>query len=611
MKSDDDDEKTHRFVVALTSYTNGVQGIARKRKRYSNESLMPYTHQRKTAKRIGALDCQRLLLAHAPGTGKTLTALWGACTSYILNKGVPMRTLVVCPAAVVEQWQSSIYDHISRQRIFAVSKLADITTDVIERATYVIISHDLLRNVFLTFNSRVECNDRGKMIWATTPGCKTHPLYDAHFDMMIVDEAHVFRNLRATWTEACRVMSSNCKKVIGLSATPLLNRINDIVGLCYALSIQYYDDVNNWFIDKSMQKINTSTLRMFTEKMVDKVSEQVLNLPQLSHSFVDFSPSFDIQTSNAYNQLLAASKRLIKEKASLNILITNLNKMQQYVISPTLGANGACAMQQDDKMLEEAARHGSRALDVLYGIINDVHCRGGQRIIVACMHIVPMKIAARYLQLHGYSGKLFFFDGSICRKKRPHVISDFLVSPMSILFLSVGAGGVGLHICPGCSHMILFGNIPFSPMTLLQTMKRIHRIGQTKEVEILHVVAKGSVDDSIMHLHKIKQQMAHAIVDQDMDDDEVNNWSKYGTIAERCEFVNAKTGNFDARVDYDGTSPSLLSPRCAETLNPTRVAATTMAAYTDLFNQYYAMFFKMYSDATLRETKLGHDNTAI
>ena len=76
------------------------------------------------------------------------------------------------------------------------------------------------------------------------------------------------------------------------------------------------------------------------------------------------------------------------------------------------------------------------------------------------------------------------------------------------------AGGVGLNLVPGPTAAV-FIQQSWNPMDHLQAYKRIHRIGQNKNVEIYNIVCKDTPDFAISKLHKDKIKAADAVNNAD------------------------------------------------------------------------------------------------
>jgi SNF2 family DNA or RNA helicase len=220
-----------------------------------------------------------------------------------------------------------------------------------------------------------------------------------------------------------------------------------------------------------------------------------------------------------------------------------LEKMQQMLVSSRLAENGAKQLRENPEEIAEAAMTETGALAALLARLRCLQAEGHDRIVVAANHVIIMKIAMQYLQHNDPSlGRFFLYDGSLSLDKRNVERMEFLSAERAVLFLSICAGGTGLHLVPNkeapiggfCRAMVFWGARPFGPQQVWQTLKRTHRIGQKHPVVVNHIIAPGSVDDAIEKLHKDKSNLDAAIRTD-------AGW--HGRILDSCLPVGAD-GNF-------------------------------------------------------------------
>ena len=178
-------------------------------------------------------------------------------------------------------------------------------------------------------------------------------------------------------------------------------------------------------------------------------------------------------------------------------------------------------------------------------------------------------------------GDRFVYDGSLSQKRRAEIPQAFLNAENSIMFLSIEAGGTGLHLCPGCQAIIFFGSRPFSPMQVMQTSKRIHRIGQDKPCRIIHLIANGSVDYAINRVHADKQVLADSIYDSSALEAKNGRWRTTGRIVDSCAFVN-EAGQFEASITEDQIQQRYAAP--VDEQNPDTGQAADPTPYVPQYN---------------------------
>lgn len=357
-------------------------------------------------------------------------------------------------------------------------------------------------------------------------------------------------------------LHGGCKKRIAATATPVMHRPLDMVGLARCINAsEQFQDKRYWSSDPHCKTINLTTVREF-HKNTDRVKDTILNLPAIHTFYHDFDPGLSSADATKYNELLEKANslkvRMDNSKSNgkdMQQLMLHLQRMQQMLVSPELGEMGAEHFNKDPNEIENAGKVDTGALSALRTRILDLQSKGHDRIMIACNHVMLMKIARAYLLEEDRKvaqdkkiGTVLLYDGSLSLPRRQEERFKFLNQRKAVLFLSIGAGGTGLHLVPQkagtpiggyCRACIFWGSRPFSPQQVWQTFKRIHRLGQKYEVEGHHIIATGSVDHAINCVHKDKEGLANAIVDGEMDDLEMDGgeWKKTGRVVDECFYM--------------------------------------------------------------------------
>ncbi|KAG8069134.1 hypothetical protein GUJ93_ZPchr0005g16140 [Zizania palustris] len=99
-------------------------------------------------------------------------------------------------------------------------------------------------------------------------------------------------------------------------------------------------------------------------------------------------------------------------------------------------------------------------------------------------------------------------DGSMSAKKRSEVIRQFgHVAPdaPTVLLASLKAAGAGVNLTVA-STVYLFDPW-WNPGVEEQAMDRVHRIGQTKEVKMVRLIVKCSIEERMLELQEKKQRL--------------------------------------------------------------------------------------------------------
>ena len=158
--------------------------------------------------KVGAPVCRGGVLGDDMGLGKTFQTIG------LLKNGEALRTLIVCPPALIAGWRQEL-----RACGFVVSMMADGVA---------------------AWTPVPEGTGVREAVWLTTyPKMGLYRLFlrDEGFQRVILDEGHVIRNRKtARWAAADMVAAGAAARWI-LSATPVQNSYGDWRGLCAWLRV--------------------------------------------------------------------------------------------------------------------------------------------------------------------------------------------------------------------------------------------------------------------------------------------------------------------------------------------------------------------------------------
>lgn len=78
------------------------------------------------------------------------------------------------------------------------------------------------------------------------------------------------------------------------------------------------------------------------------------------------------------------------------------------------------------------------------------------------------------------------------------------------VMIATEAGGEGINL-QFCHHMINF-DLPWNPMRVEQRIGRVHRLGQTHDVNIFNLSTTGTIEEHILHLLHEKINMFEMVI---------------------------------------------------------------------------------------------------
>ena len=189
---------------------------------YSSRTQFEAYQFKPVLKFLNSVD-QRLLIADEVGLGKTIEA------GIILEelearlKGLS-RVLVVCPATLVQKWQGELRSRFSED--FQILRSADVAHFLERYATYG--DAEQLRGICSQETLRRFTDDLSE--------------HRVHFDLVVVDEAHHWRNPATRLSELGEVLSEYADSLLMLTATPLHLGSENLFNLFRIMLPQQFSD---------------------------------------------------------------------------------------------------------------------------------------------------------------------------------------------------------------------------------------------------------------------------------------------------------------------------------------------------------------------------------
>lgn len=74
-----------------------------------------------------------------------------------------------------------------------------------------------------------------------------------------------------------------------------------------------------------------------------------------------------------------------------------------------------------------------------------------------------------------------------------------------VFLLSTRAGGLGINLT--AADTVVFYDHDWNPSNDAQAMDRAHRLGQTRQVTVYRLITKGTIDERIVQLARVKKDV--------------------------------------------------------------------------------------------------------
>uniref|UniRef100_A0A8D0DEV6 SWI/SNF-related matrix-associated actin-dependent regulator of chromatin subfamily A-like protein 1 n=1 Tax=Sander lucioperca TaxID=283035 RepID=A0A8D0DEV6_SANLU len=416
-------------------------------------SLMPFQRE---GVNFAVSKQGRLLLADDMGLGKTVQAI---CIAAYYRSEWPL--LVVAPSSVRFTWAEALrhwLPSLSPDRINVVVK----AKDNLRSGLVNIISYDLL--------SRMDKQQPGNP-----------------FNVLIMDESHFLKNMKTARCKAALPLLKAAKRVILLSGTPAMSRPSELYTQILAVrptlfprfhefGMRYCGATQSpWGWDYSGSS-NLGELKLLLEEclMLRRLKCDVLSqLPAKQRKVVTvtidgINTRIKAALSAAAKQLASQHSNKREEKEALLIFYNHTAEAKLYVVSVT-------AREYITDMLE---------------------C-GREKFLVFAHHKLVLDHIITELVKKNVSH--IRIDGSTPSAERQQLCDKFQYSTKTcVAVLSITAANMGLTL--HSADLVVFAELFWNPGILVQAEDRVHRIGQTSNVNIHYLVAKGTADDHLWYV---------------------------------------------------------------------------------------------------------------
>ena len=159
----------------------------------------------------------------------------------------------------------------------------------------------------------------------------------------------------------------------------------------------------------------------------------------------------------------------------------------------------------DPAMFLEGYTGGSGKLDQLEEVVQDA-VEGGHRILIFSQFTTMLAHIGERLKQQGIA--YYYLDGSTPSLERIRLVKAFNEGTTPVFLISLKAGGTGLNLTG--ADMVIHFDPWWNPAVEDQATDRAYRLGQKNNVQVIRLLAKGTVEEKIYEL----QQKKKSLIDQ-------------------------------------------------------------------------------------------------
>ena len=165
----------------------------------------------------------------------------------------------------------------------------------------------------------------------------------------------------------------------------------------------------------------------------------------------------------------------------------------------------------DPGMFVEDYRGGSGKMDMLTEVIPD-YLEAGHRILIFSQFVKALDSVKKILDEKRID--TYYLTGATPAKERTRMMDSFNNgSGTDVFLISLKAGGTGLNLTGADTviHLDPWWNVAAEN----QASDRTHRIGQTRNVEVIKLIAEDSIEQRVLELQDIKKEVIRQVISDD------------------------------------------------------------------------------------------------
>ncbi|HET6414109.1 MAG TPA: SNF2-related protein [Anaeromyxobacter sp.] len=442
-------------------------------------------YQVETVQRVLRSFRGRALLADEVGLGKTIEA--GMLISEYLQRGMARSVLVVCPAALVSQWKAEL------------SEKFDIEAETTEEGR---------------FRSQPQAAwadaSQVRVVIASLQLARTarhaELVRAGRWDMVVVDEAHHLKNRSTAGHKLLDSLRS--RFMLLLTATPVENDLEELYNLVTLLKpgqLATPAAFKRQFVERGdpFSPRNRERLRALLGEVM------VRNTRALAGRGIELPPRFAqtlvVEPSPEEDRLYRSVLGLVRSTEGWN----RKSRLTLRTLLEEAGSSAAAVLgtlsRLDEEMVEasvlapvlEAARAAevapARKLRRLLELVRSADALApGSKVLVFTRFRATLDAVSAALAGAGIDHACF--HGGMTSREKDLAVERLRDEVPVLLATDIGGEGRNLQF----ANVLVNYDLPWNPMKIEQRIGRLHRIGQTREVHVFSLCARGSAEERIL-----------------------------------------------------------------------------------------------------------------
>ena len=464
------------------------------------------------------------ILADEMGLGKTLQMI--ALVKSLRDSGqLGGPVLVACPASLVFNWADEFARFAPDVPVCALEGSRAHREALLFRATQGI---DEGRVLGCGDDAGEDARTTGERIAGASSAdvpCVIVASYDrvridgaqlarVEWGLVVLDEAQYIKNHATKTTRAVKRLRSRLR--FALTGTPIENRLSELWSIFDFLMPGFLGSYERFRERYELGIVGedeeaAARLRALIEPFLlrRRKTEVLTDLPAKLESirYVPLSREQRRLYDGAEQRLredLNAQKRQNASRANRRGHIPDAEKSAVEVLAELTRLR---QIALDPSLVFENYKGGAEKLGAIMELVDEA-ADAGRKVLVFSQFTSYLDVLSAELDRRGIAH--FTITGATPKRERVRLVNQFNDDETPVFLVSLKAGGTGLNLT-GAS-VVVHADPWWNAAATDQATDRAHRIGQSREVDVYKVVAKGTIDERIVALQEAKRDLADSVI---------------------------------------------------------------------------------------------------
>lgn len=421
------------------------------------------------------------ILADEMGLGKSIQTIY--FIKKLLQEDKKSKFLIVCPTALVYNWLNEFQkfakeitvDVLIGYKNQRLQKLKDYSSDVF------ITSYGTLREDIDEYQDKI-------------------------FKVCIIDEAQNIKNPLSISTKQVKKIQADTK--LALTGTPLENSVTEIWSIFDFImpgflssatrfnkkyQFQNFNDDVNKELDNLKSVIAPFILRRKKKDVAKELPEKLEN-----NIFIDLGKE--------QRKYYASEIKKVQEEMDLIIQNEGFNKSKLYILQLLTKLRQICI---DPRLVVDNYQGESAKIENLLKLVVEL-INNNHKILLFTSFKKSLDIVKKKFEKEGIT--YYVIDGSVPSKIRQELVEKFNQDETNVFLITLKSGGTGLNLTS--ADIVIHLDLWWNPQAENQATDRAHRIGQKNTVEVIKLIAKGTIEERILELQKKKQALSDKLIEK-------------------------------------------------------------------------------------------------